>query len=336
MDQNITNTDDFIKLVTDSIENQRKEELLSELKQSPESEKIYNKVKAAWAFLASTNHMTEYEIESSYKKLHSRLNSRNTTFRLKINSLFKYAAIIVLFLSTMSLTFYLRNQFLSNSDLKYTSVIARNKQISEVVLPDSSVVCLNSGSVLTYDNYYMRDNRNLIISGEAYFDIKKNKKIPLTVSFSDLKVKVLGTKFNVRAYPDNQRLSVALESGVVEISHLTNSSINYKLKPGEIAEYDATRQKVTIKKIAIGDFTAWRNGLLVFKDRPMDEVLKVIQRKFDVEFLVEDEEIYEPVFNATFTEENLTEVLDFIKYTCHIDYLMQKDNSTTIVKLYKK
>lgn len=328
------NTDDIVNLVAGFVEPGRKEELFSEMEQNPESEKIYNKMKAAWAFWASTQSMPEYKIENSYKKLQARLNPRNTSFRLKANLILKYAAVLLLFLCTVPLTFYLKKQFTPGTALKYTSVVAKYKQVSEVILPDSSVVWLNSGSTLTYNNNYSLDNRDLIIKGEAYFDITKNKKIPLTVSFKNLKVKVLGTKFNVNAYPDNKNVIVALETGSVELSHAKNKSFSYTLEPGEIAEYDTVQKEVRLKKTTVGDYTAWKDGVLVFKDKPMIEVLKVLERKFDVEFIVDNPAIYEPAFNATFKGENLTEVLDFIKYTCYIDYKLQKDDSNTIIKLY--
>lgn len=336
MKRNMKNTEDIVNLAADCIEPGRKEELFSEIEQDPESEKIYNKAKAAWAFLASTNNMPEYRIENSYKKLQARLNSQNTSFSLKINLLLKYAAVLLLFLCTLPLAFYLKNQLTdSETELRYTSVVAKYKQISEVILPDSSVVWLNSGSTLTYNNNYSLNNRDLVIKGEAYFDVRKNGKIPLTVSFNDFKVKVLGTRFNVNAYPDNKEITVALEMGAVELLLSKNKSFRYQLKPGEIAAYDTKTNEVRVKETTIGDYTAWKDGLLVFRDTPLDEVIKILERKFNAYFIVEDPAIYEPAFNATFRDEDLSEVLDYIKYTCHVNYSLSRDDvNKTIIKLY--
>ena len=336
MERNMKNTEDIINLAAGCIEPGRREDLFSEIEQDTESEKIYNKVKIAWAFLASTKNMPEYKIENSYKKLQSRLSSRSTSFRLKTNLLLKYAAVLLLFLCTLPLAFYLKNQLTDNgAELKYTTVVAKYKQISEVILPDSSVVWLNSGSSLTYNNNYSLDNRDLTIKGEGYFDITKNKKIPLTVSFNDLKVKVLGTKFNVSAYPDNRKVTVALETGCVQLSHARNKSFSYTLAPGEIAEYNTKTKKVRVKKTTIGDYTAWKDGLLVFRDTPMNEVIRMLERKFNVDFVVNDPAMYDPTFNATFRDENLVEVLDYIKYTCHVSYSLSKDDANkTLIELY--
>lgn len=337
MERNKQNTEDIISLAAGRIEPKLKDEMFSAIEQDPESEKIYNKAKGAFALLASTNRMPEYQIEDSYKKLHARLNSRKTLFLPAGKSLLKYAAALILLLGVSSLFFYLKNQgnLAGYTELKYTTVVAKYKQISEVILPDSSVVWLNSGSTLTYNNNYSLDNRDLVIKGEAYFDIRKNKKIPLTVSFNNFKVKVLGTKFNVCAYPDNTELTVALEKGSVELVNTTNAAFNCKLKPGEIAECDVNTKEIKVKEATVRDYSAWKEGLLVFKDTPMDEVIKILERKFNTEFIVEDPAIYEPSFNATFKDENLAEVLDYIQYTCHISYKLTKDSTNkTIIKLY--
>lgn len=337
MERNMKNTEDIVNLAADCIEPGRKEELFSEIGQDPESEKIYNKAKAAWAFLASTNRMPEYKIENSYKKLQTRLNPPNSLFILKTNHLLKYAAVLIVLIGISSLFLYLKTQdrLGSTAELKYTSVVAKYKQISEVILPDSSVVWLNSGSTLTYNNNYSLDNRDLIIKGEAYFDIRKNKKLPLTVSANNLKIKVLGTKFNVSAYPDNEEITVALETGAIELLNAKNKSFNYRLKPGEIASYDTKTKVVKVKETTISNYTAWKEGLLVFKDTPLNEVIKILERKFNAHFIVEDPAIYEPAFNATFRDENLVEVLDYIKYTCHVNYTLSKDDANkTIIKLY--
>ncbi|MGV8096704.1 MAG: FecR family protein [Mangrovibacterium sp.] len=331
------NTDDIIKLAAGCVEPGRKEELFSELEQDPESEKTYNKVKVASAFLASANKMPEYKIENSYKKLQAKINLHATPFRLKASLLLKYAAILILLLGILPFLFYLRNQYrlTGNTELKYTSVVAKYKEMSQVILPDSSIVWLNSGTTLTYNNHYSFNNRDLSVKGEAYLDVRKNSEIPLIITCDELKVKVLGTKFNVSAYPEDHQITVALESGAIELLHTKNKSFNYKLRPGEIAHYNPELKKVTIEKTNVADYTVWKDGFLFFKDTPMSEVIKRLERKFNVDIVVKNPAVYEPAFNATFKDENLIEVLDYIRYSCHIGYKIQKNNTNRIkVELY--
>ncbi len=331
------NTDDIIKLAAGCIEPERKGDLFSELEQNPESETLYNKAKTAQAFLASSAKMSEYKIENSYRKLQKKINLQTTVFRFQTGIFLKYAAILVLLSGILPLLYYLKkqNRLPVEQELKYTSVVARYKEMSQIILPDSSVVWLNSGTTLTYNNDYAVGNRDLSVKGEAYFDVRKNRKIPLTVTCDELKVKVLGTKFNISAYPEDHQITVALESGAVELLHTKNKSFSYKLNPGEMARYSIASKDMTVEKANVADFTVWKDGLLVFKDTPMAEVIKRLERKFNVEMIVGNSSVYEPAFNATFKDENLAEVLDYIRFSCHIQYKILKDNTNKIkVELY--
>ena len=125
------------------------------------------------------------------------------------------------------LAFYLGKQNFFGSDygIKYTSVIADNGQISKVILPDNSVVWLNSGTTLTYDNNYSFNNRNLYLNGQVSLVVKKNEILPLIVAGGNLRVKVLGTRFDVNAYPDDNMIKVILN---IRIKH---ESVKSKLMP---------------------------------------------------------------------------------------------------------
>jgi transmembrane sensor len=328
-------TDDIANLATGFIDQERKDALFSEIEHDSEAEDVYNKLKVAWAFLSSTNKMPEYKIEDSYKKLQVRLNPDRGLFRLKVIRFLRYAAILILFLSILTPVYYLKKQTTHKAELRYTSIVAKYKEMSQVILPDSSVVWLNSGTTLTYNSDYSFHNRELSVKGEAFLDVRKNKDIPLIVSCNNLKVKVLGTKFNVRAYPEDCTITVVLKEGKVELLHAKDKSFNYTLSPGEIAKYNDQSNKIFINTANVDDYTAWKDGVMVFKDTPMDEVIKRLERKFDIEISAENPAIYKPAFNATFKEENLNKILDYIQLSCHINYQVIKDDSNKLkIKLY--
>jgi ferric-dicitrate binding protein FerR (iron transport regulator) len=231
-----------------------------------------------------------------------------------------------------------QNSISSESGIKYTSVVAGRGQISKVILPDSSVVWLNSGTTLTYDNGYSYKNRDLNLSGQAFLEVKKNKKLPLSVASGDLRIKVLGTRFDVCAYPDENSIRVFLESGKVELLNAADHSFNYKLSPGEVAKYNTQSGKIKIKEAAKGDYFTWKDGTLKFVDVPMDEVIKQLERKFDVEVTVKSPNVYKTVFNANFTTESLKEILDYIQFSCPISYqlIVQKETAKSKVILSNK
>lgn len=322
------NLDDILNLITGNINHEEKRNAYSTIKDDSDSADLYKKAKITWALMSSTRNVSDYKVEESYQTLQDRIKVNRKT--LKLNSYLRYAAVLILVSSISTLTFYLgkQNSFIHDSGTRYTSVVADRGQISKVVLPDSSVVWLNSGTTLTYDNDYSYGNRNLNLSGQAFLQVKKNKNLPLIIASGDLRVKVLGTRFDVCAYPNENSIRVFLESGKVELLNTSDNSFKYNLIPGEIAKYDSKSGKLDINKASKGDYFTWKDGEMKFVDTPMDEVIRLLERKFDVEIKVENQNIYKSVFNANFTTESLKEILDYIQFTCQINYQLQKQKQT--------
>lgn len=312
--------DDILDFIAGNLDPDRKKEVLAEIKEEPDSLELFRKAKIAWAFMSSAKKMSDYEVEESYEKLHARISSTKTARTLPITYL-KYAASIVLIVSISSVMFYLgRQNSGSISETRYTSVVAEKGQISKVILPDSSIVWLNSGTTIKYNSNFGRDNRDIDLVGQAFLDVRKNKNLPLIVSNGDLRVKVLGTRFDVCAYPDEKNIQVVLESGKVELSNTKDKSFMYRLNPGEIADYEQTSGDVKIKKINENNYFDWKDGELVFRDSPLTDVVRQLERKYDIQIIVENPLVYKSAFNARFKTESLKEILDYIQFSCHINY----------------
>ena len=330
------NLDDLLNLITGNIAPDRKAEVLSALNDEAEDKDLYRKAKITWAMMSSTQKMPEYELEEAYKELHSRISSSRKPFRMFPPVYLKYAAVALLFVGLSTAMFYWgRNDSRSiASELKYTSVITGKGQVSKVILPDSSVVWINSGTTLTYDNYFSKDNRNLSLSGQAFLEVRKNKQLPLIVSSGDLQVKVLGTRFDVKAYPDDDEFKIILESGKVELLHTKDKSFSYHMVPGQMASYRLQSGDVKMETVGNQNYSGWRAGELVFVDTPMSEVIKSLKRKFDIEIEVGNRSVYRSVFNANFKNENLKEILDYIQFSCHVNYTMVSGRTGVRVELY--
>jgi ferric-dicitrate binding protein FerR (iron transport regulator) len=329
------NIDNIVNLVAGNINPKDKEKVLSEIHNDTESRKVFFKIKAAWAVLSSTKKQQDYETERTYLVLQEKIHRKTFPFHSTIGTFIKYAAILVILIG-FPILFYLNKQNSSpeiSKEFKYTSVVADNGQISKIILPDSSLVWLNSGTTLSYNSGYAVTNRDLNLNGQAYMHIKRDDLNPLMVACNDLKVKVLGTKFDVSAYPGDDKIKVVLESGSVQLLHTGDDAFNYRLKPGEMAQYDIKLNEVAIKKVNAADFTSWKEGYLIFDDVPMEDVIARLERKFDVEIIVKHEEVYKSIFNANFKDENLTEILEYIKYSCPIKYKTVKADSEAKSKI---
>ena len=146
------------------------------------------------------------------------------------------------------------------------------------LLPDSTTVFLNAGSRLRFpDRFVPGSERIVYLSGEAYFDVKRDPRSPFLVCLEHSAVKVTGTSFNVKAYPDDTNEATTLISGTVSMGIGTTEQW-IVLKPGEQGYYDATRKTLLQQTVDVNYYTAWKDGVFAFYRQPLEEVMKTLGR----------------------------------------------------------
>ena len=273
----------------------------------------------------SWNQIQAQLLQKSYKGWQ---NSR------KMNQFFRIAAIFFFVVSLGSLAYFFSAQPKHLPEF-YTSVMAENGQISKVELPDGSLVWLNSGSEITYSNYFATNNRDINLSGEAYFQVAKNEAIPLVVTIDELQVKVLGTKFNVSAYPESKEIDVVLESGKVELLDTKVESFQYQLKPGERATFDKNNRDLTVSNVNTTKFTSWKEGIINIYDQSLEELIKRLENRYNQKFEIADDVKF---FHYTFTikNETLHEVIKLMEKITPVKAVQNEDIITFKLDKNKK
>lgn len=233
---------------------------------------------------------------------------------------------------------------------------------STVILPDGSTVILNSGSKLKYPNNFGNDSRMVTLEGEGYFDVKKDKKKPFFVNVSGIKVKVLGTTFNVKAYPEEKSIETSLITGSIEIYKDDNSeektplvvlkpnqrailekssktilSVNNRTQDerGKIFEPAKTALKETIS-VKTGDETiasvAWKDNKLIFNNELFSDIATRIERWYGVEIIVENyRELEETRLSGKFDKETVEQAIEALRYATPFKFKIEK-NIITITK----
>lgn len=191
-------------------------------------------------------------------------------------------------------------------------------------LPDGTHGWLNSGSSIQYTSRF-KQNRNIRLSGEAWFEVTPDKKHPFVVSTPALDVQVMGTKFNVKAFVDETITEVVLEEGKVKLDG-NEKVFTTELKPNEKFTYDGQTLKCNIQMVNASQFSAWKDGLLVFRNEPLSEVLKRIGRWYNVEIVMMDPELLKLRYRATFQDEQIEEVIRLISLTAPIEYTFEHRN----------
>ncbi|MDP3914104.1 MAG: FecR family protein [Bacteroidota bacterium] len=248
-------------------------------------------------------------------------------------SFFRYAAIFVLLISVPSLLYFFTQSKPTDQQLVYTTVAADFGQISKVVLPDSSVVWINSGSAIRYNNQFSATNREIELNGEAFFKAYENAELPMIVSSSDLQVKVLGTEFSVMAYSEENFIQVVLEKGKVELTSTSNSNFRQEMKPGELANFNKDKRELTLSNVNTVLYTSWKDGLINIYNLPLSELVIKLEKRYNQKFVVDDQ-IKNLPFTFTIKNENLSSILSLIEKITPVDAI-QHDNVIEL-KYHKK
>ena len=150
-----------------------------------------------------------------------------------------------------------------------------------VELCDGTKVYLNSGTTLEFPSRFDGKVRSVILKGEAYFDVARNVSKPFVVEVDEMKVKVLGTSFNVKSYVDEPGVYTTLVEGSVAI--LRDGQPEKKIKPGEQAYYNKGVGTLSIAEVDVNEFTSWKDGLFYFKDIALEEIWRIVSRWYDLE-----------------------------------------------------
>lgn len=267
-----------------------------------------------------------------------------TTRKVRLyNQLMRYAALLALPLLISSLCFGYLYFHEPEVEVRYAEVTAATGSVIRYELPDHSVVWLNAGSTLRYPTVFDKENRNVELKGEAYFDVKANKDCPFFVNTpAGLSVYVYGTQFNVNAYEDDSYIETVLECGRVNVMAPDRKTI-VNLKPGERIFYDKKMHQLIKSEVDVYEKTAWKDGKLIFRNTSLDEVLKRLARHFNVDIQFNNHSGKEYNYWATFRSETLPQILDYLGKSAALKWrveeaVQQSDDTFTkkkiIVDLY--
>lgn len=181
----------------------------------------------------------------------------------------------------------------------------------EVTLPDGSKVWLNSSSSIRFPTGFSQHLREVRITGEVFFEVRKDPKRPFHVQFSDETVEVLGTSFNVRAYPDEPRPKTTLVEGSVKLTHGQNQ---LELRPGQ---QGAVRQggRLTAENVDIEETIAWKNGMFYFKNASIESIMLEASRWYDIEVTYQGAIPHRQFTGKVSRSVKIDELLGMLQYT---------------------
>ncbi len=207
---------------------------------------------------------------------------------------------------------------------KLTATTAKGQTYS-FSLPDGTKVWLNTASEITITQPYGRSKREIYLKGEAYFEVAKNKKAPFIVQSEGQKIEVLGTHFNVKAYPNIAKRTSLLE-GKIQLAPSANDKYTLLL-PGQESYVSGSR--MTIKETDVEASISWRSGLFNFDDKPFTEIMQEISDWYDLDIVYKGKIPKGTFFGQAYKSDNLATVLQLLE-SAKLDYKVSMDRKLII------
>ena len=194
---------------------------------------------------------------------------------------------------------------------------------TSIVLPDSTMVCLNSESVLRYPSHFGDALRKVELEGEAFFDVTSNKEKRFIVKMGEQsQIEVYGTRFNVEAYAKDNKISTTLIEGTIGFIYKDKDGKAKKigLKPHQKLVYELSSFKTQLYTTSGETETSWKDGKIIFNNTSMDEVLRMLSKRFNVEFVISNKNLKDYAFTGTFTQQRLERILEYFEISSQIKW----------------
>ena len=245
---------------------------------------------------------------------------------------FRVAAVLIPVVLIVGLYMQLNSKVDLFGTSEYEEVVVDKGERIQIMFQDGTKVYINSDSKLRYPKKFALNTREVYLEGEAYFVVAKNKNRPFIVNLSGPAIHVLGTSFNVQDYPENKDIVVCLDEGNINLTLPTEKK--YPVQPGERLVYNKDNQQCTISKMNdMQRFSMWKQNVIVFKDTPLPEVIKILNRWYNVEFKVEDENVLKYVYTLTSDNTLLEKVLMDLEKIAPVKFEYNEDKKEVIVKM---
>jgi transmembrane sensor len=313
------------KFFAEEISDNEMIELKSWLEKDPENRRIFNEENELWQESGTHTKLGYYKTDRAWIEMSSRLgfdkdNSKSYTI-LSRNSfrLLLAAASVAFMIAVGGLSLWIAGRpssvLIASSSYK---VSTSEGEKAHVYLPDSTEVILNSGSSIEYDGNYNMNERIVKLEGEAYFNVATNRKKPFVVQLDRLLVSATGTRFNISSYMNEDRVETTLEEGIIDVSIKGKEPLN--VQSGQQVIYFIRSEKVLVRNVEVDTYTSWKENKLRFNDTPFEEVLRRISRKYNVKFEINNPDLMNLKYTATFIDESIEDVMQMLKSVSPITY----------------
>lgn len=312
--------------------------------EDPDNKELLDDVKRIWelspeeSFDVDVHDMWENFYKKEIVKTDLNLaNSRNRWYQNGNGHTRNLLRIAAVALVSIFASYFTYNQILTErqdlaeirSDLYLMQEVVTNSQEkASITFSDGTEVILNASSSLNFPKKFNESVREIHLDGEAYFKVAPDPNKPFIVRTQDAVVKVLGTQFNVQAWSEDVRTDIVVREGKVSVNSPMEDSgrTGVILTAGEASQVNKGMEPGQPQRVDAENYLLWTEGGLHFEQSPMEDVIRNIERRFQVEILVHDEELLSIPFTSTFRKAELEEILTVIAASVNLEYLHEGDS----------
>jgi ferric-dicitrate binding protein FerR (iron transport regulator) len=309
------NKKDIIALVEDRLPAEKKQEVIKWLLKNPKQQQRYHILKA--------KHVA--------KLLRKSGDDKTQKPRTIQTSWYKYAgyAAGIAFLFSLAYVLMIPKNSVETPVYATTETVTSIGEYRTVELSDGTKITLNANTTLSYPKTFSGESREVSLKGEAFFDVAHNPDKPFVVSTDNgMKIQVLGTVFNVRSYPEDLNMETTLVSGKVKVVEEKDQK-TVVLNPSQRATYVKSEDKLIVDNVQTENFTAWRQGKLIYDETPIRQVIGDLKRKYRIAISVESPKIMDYKYTGEFDNLSIEQIMDLFEVSSPILYKM-KDNQITL------
>lgn len=286
--------------------------------ESEENRRMAKQIHALYLATDTVHIMTKVDTEKALTKVKSRMTGN----RQRKTTWWEWAqrAAAVLFIPLL-VTLMVQHWGGSEQELAQMMEVKTNPgMMTSLTLPDGTLVFLNSESTLSYPSRFDSDTRNVTLQGEAYFEVAKNPEKKFIVSTShQSQIEVLRTHFNVEAYEKEDRIAATLVEGKIGFIYSSdNGSKKVLMDPGQKLVYDIRDSKVQLYATSGESEIAWKEGKIIFRNTPLEEGLRMLEKRYNVEFIIKNDRLKGDSFTGTFTNQRLERILEYFQLSSQI------------------
>jgi ferric-dicitrate binding protein FerR (iron transport regulator) len=321
----VTDIDQQIASVLSGNSNPKAVEELDEWKRSaPENRRKYDDSAKIWENIPIP--LSQIKIGQDKVSVQERIIDQTAQLQKRERVLMRFLRVAAIFFSLVMLTtgYYIGRYNQPTKEIAWNTVTAPRKHVAMCTLTDGTEVWLNAGSTLSYSVIDPSDKREVRLTGEGYFKVTKNAKKPFFVITKNATVKVLGTVFDMKAYPGDDRIITTLEEGSIELYTQKLSQAPILLKPGEQISYDFSKGNLAISNVDAKQFSAWRQDKFIFKDADLMMIITELERLYDIKIHINNPSFEKLRFRGMFSyDQDLLDALETIKRSVKLNYTIK-------------